>query len=282
MMGKEPNRFLMIQQRLQTILQMKKLTNIWLLLLVPLTGVLAQVPRGWTDQHVVHQQERMVYTQWDRKKFTPSKGFLGLNPLYWLTWAWHPNYPKTDRRPLSGSGPQTLRLGMVLAMQQAAESYKKHTDTIRHVAMSQALRYSSLARDADPLWLLYYRKEFQGLTGAPATDPLAGLSGEVRDYLQTKGLLAWYTEEWEQLRERLAALQAATLERGSRLMAYHRLLTEYRKLQSAWEAKKRYAAKYLSLTKNPDLPGGEQSTQPRFSGHRSDVQIAEEILRKNQ
>ncbi|MDM1050472.1 hypothetical protein HX018_19725, partial [Sphingobacterium hotanense] len=107
-----------------------------LLCLFSITGTMAQNVKRQTDKHIVHQQERMVHKQWDRKKFTPTSGFLGLNYQYWLTWAWHPNYPKTDRRPLSGTGPQTLRMGMVLAMQQTDEAYKKHTDTIRNVAVT--------------------------------------------------------------------------------------------------------------------------------------------------
>ncbi|WP_230383744.1 zincin-like metallopeptidase domain-containing protein [Pedobacter endophyticus] len=50
-----------------------------------------------TDKHITYQQERMVFKQWDAGKFTPKSGFLGLNPEYWITWALHPNYPKTDR-----------------------------------------------------------------------------------------------------------------------------------------------------------------------------------------
>src|SRR3546814_11591006 len=95
--------------------------------------------------------------------FTPKKEFLGLNPAYWLTWAWHPDYPDKDRRPLGPSGMQTHRLALVLAMQQATRYYKLHTDTLARVARSEMVHYSALTSGADPLWLLYYRKELQGL-----------------------------------------------------------------------------------------------------------------------
>src|SRR3546814_9652588 len=110
------------------------------------------------DKHIVHQQERMVYKWLDRDKFTPKKGFLGLNPAYWLTWDWHPDYPDKDRRPLGPSGMQTHRLALVLAMQQATRYYKLHTDTLARVARSEMVHYSALTSGADPLWLLYYRK----------------------------------------------------------------------------------------------------------------------------
>lgn len=252
-----------------------------LLCLFSVTGTMAQNVKRQTDKHIVHQQERMVHKQWDRKKFTPTSGFLGLNPNYWLTWARHPNYPKTDRRPLSGSGPQTLRMGMVLAMQQTDEAYKKHTDTIRNIAVTEALNYSGLVTDADPLWLLYYRKEFGNLTDGTDTDPLAGLSPDVGDYLRNKGLLEWYSEERAELKERLEAARTTTLDRGSRIMAYHRLLAEHRKLLSAWEAKKNYAAKFLLLAQSRDHLQGDSPLLPEFSGGRSDIQIAEDILKRN-
>lgn len=253
-----------------------------LLCLFSITGTMAQNVKRQTDKHIVHQQERMVHKQWDRKKFTPTSGFLGLNYQYWLTWAWHPNYPKTDRRPLSGTGPQTLRMGMVLAMQQTDESYKKHTDTIRNVAVTEALNYSGLVTDADPLWLLYYRKEFGNLIDGTETDPLAGLSPDVGDYLRNKGLLEWYSEERAELKERLEAARTTTLDRGSRIMAYHRLLGEHRKLLSAWEAKKNYAAKFLLLAKNRDRLQSDNPDLPEFATDRSDVQIAEDILKRTQ
>src|SRR3546814_7380321 len=82
------------------------------------------------DKHIVHQQERMVYKGWDRDKFTPKKGFLGLNPAYWLTWAWHPDYPDKDRRPLGPSGMQTHRLALVLAMQQRSEEHTSELQSL--------------------------------------------------------------------------------------------------------------------------------------------------------
>ncbi len=46
--------------------------------LLSLAPGVAQNARRLTDQHIVNQQERMVFKQWDKKKFTPTKGFLGI------------------------------------------------------------------------------------------------------------------------------------------------------------------------------------------------------------
>ena len=80
------------------------------------TVITAKAQKQIRDESIVNQQERMVFKQWDRKKFTPTSGFLGLNPYYWLTWGLHPNYPKTDLRPLAPGGVQSLRLASVTGM----------------------------------------------------------------------------------------------------------------------------------------------------------------------
>ena len=109
------------------------------------------------DQSLRYQEQRMVFQQWDQNKFTPTSGFLGLNPYYWLTWGWfYPNYHKTDLRPLSATGPQTQRLALVGTMNSIDNSYKLQSDTVRNTALSQIANQSGALSDADPLWIVYY------------------------------------------------------------------------------------------------------------------------------
>jgi len=239
---------------------------------------MAQTVKYQTDKHIVHQQERMVFKQWDRKKFTPTKGFLGLNPNYWLTWAWHPNYPRTDLRPLSAAGPQTQRLLLVAAMKNTEEAYKKHADTLRNTAVTEMANYAGAVSAADPLWQLYYRGEFKPLT--EGNDPLQGTDHAVRDYLTRNGVLAWYTEESGALAERLDAARSANMDRGSRIMVYHRMLGECRQLMAMWDAKKQRAELYLGLTKaNSEV---RESGKPiAVATSRTDRQIADDVLSKS-
>ncbi|OYD43632.1 hypothetical protein [Sphingobacterium cellulitidis] len=248
------------------------------LFLLSLVQGRAQTVKYQTDKHIVNQQERMVFKQWDRKKFTPTKGFLGLNPNYWLTWAWHPSYSKTDLRPLSAAGPQSQRLLLVAAMKNTEEAYKKHVDTLRNTALTEMAGYAGAVSAADPLWQLYYRGEFSPLTDG--TDPLQGSTPEIREYLARTGVLDWYREETTALAERLDGARTTDIERGSRIMAYHRLLAEYRSLLSTWEAKKQRAKLYLALSRtNRNV---RESAQP-IAGQpgRSDIQIADDILGKS-
>src|SRR5690606_4436529 len=121
---------------------MKPLVFLLLFLaLLPLEESSAQTIKYQTDQHIINQQQRMVFKQWDKRKFTPTKGFLGLNPNYWITWGLHPNYPKTDHRPLSTAGPQTQRLLLVAAMKNTEVAYSKRTDTLKNLALSETAGY---------------------------------------------------------------------------------------------------------------------------------------------
>lgn len=250
------------------------------LAIVSMLSANAQNVKRQTDKHIVHQQERMVHKQWDRNKFTPKKGFLGLNYQYWLTWGLHPRYPRKDLRPLSTGGPQTLRMALVLAMQQTDKNYRIQADTLRNTAVTEAANYSGAVTSADPLWVIYYRREFSGLIDGPDGGILEGTPRNVADYLRERGVLEWYTLERAELKERLETARSTTLDRGSRILAYHRMLAEYRSLESSWNAKKRNAAGFIALKEGADAihASGRGAVVDRDG--RTDIQIAEDVLTK--
>jgi hypothetical protein len=232
-----------------------------------------------SDQSILYQQQRMVFKQWDQDKFKPSAGFLGLNPLYWLTWAWHREYPKHDLRPLGPAGPQTQRMAFVAAMQNTEQAYKLQADTLRGTAISQAAVYSGLLSDTDPLWLLYYRHQFEPLLHQQDARLLDGLSPKEKDNITSTKVLDWYLQESHALAERLNAARTITLDRGSRILTYQRLLDEYRKLQAGWETKKQNSKQFISLTESSDKLKKRHIPLSARSGTRTDIQIADDILR---
>jgi len=232
-----------------------------------------------TDKHITYQQERMVFKQWDADKFTPKSGFLGLNPEYWITWGLHPNYPKTDLRPLGPLGPQTHRLMLAVAMQRSDNTYKLHADTLRNTAISEALNYSAALGFADPLWQIYYRKEFEELLNQSDTELLSGISLAEQKYLISTGLYDWYKEESHALLERLELARTTSVDRGSRIIAYHRMLAEYRKLRAGWEMKKSRARNYLNIKSAVQKIRDVEMSSPVTA--KSDIQIANDILKKS-
>lgn len=257
---------------------MKKYLLIALLSLLTLAVSAQRIIR---DRHIVNQQERMVFKQWSKSKFTPTSGFLGLNPNYLLTWAWHPDYPKNDLRPLGPVGPQTQRLAFAAAMQNAENAYKLHADTLKNTAVTEAVNYSAIFSTADPLWMLYYRHEFEPLLGQQDDELLSNVPKKERNYLVRTGVYDWYLEESAGIRERLDGAMNTTVDRGSRILAYHRLFLEYRKLNTAWEAKKQYARKFLSLSESAGKMKSREQPIVQSQGYRTDQQIADDILRKS-
>ncbi|HTI58962.1 hypothetical protein [Mucilaginibacter sp.] len=230
------------------------------------------------DQSVRYQEERMVYLQWDQNKFTPKAGFLSLNPYYWLTWGlFHPNYHKTDLRPLSATGPQTQRLALVGAMNSTDNKYKLQSDTVRNTALSEIANQSGLISDADPLWQLYYRNELKPVLNNSMASILAGLSPQVSAKLVSEGLYTWYKNELDMLKERIQAAHTTTMDRGARIIAYHRYLMEYRRLAGVWAIRTSSAQATLNMTAQQQKLQSGQVTISNWTP-QTDIQIANQVL----
>jgi len=229
------------------------------------------------DGAIINQQERMVFKSWDKDKFTPKSGFLGLNPMYWLTWGLHPNYPKTDLRPLGPLGPQTMRIGLLAAMRASEESQKRQSDTLASSALATYSTYSGVVSSLDPLWVLYYRAAFSGLE--TPVSPLAGLDAKSLAYLQQSGMIGWYNQEIASLKERLELAKNSDLERGSRMVLYHRLLLEYRKVKANWEDKKLRSKNYLNNSVQQQKIKDRQI--PISTKANSDIEIVDRILKNS-
>jgi hypothetical protein len=230
------------------------------------------------DKAVVHQDQRMVFQQWDQDKFDPKAGFLSLNPYYWLVWGlFDPNYHKTDLRPLSVTGPQTQRLALVGVMSSTDDQYKLHSDTARTTALSQIAGQSGLLSDADPLWFLYYNRQFQPVLNYSGAGLLGGLSPQVSAKLLSEGTYAWYANELSSLKERLQGARQTDMDRGSRIMAYYRLLKEYQGLAGVWSIRIASAEKDLQMNvqqkalKTGTVNSGNWNPQ-------SDIRIATQVL----
>ena len=230
------------------------------------------------DKAMFYQQERMVYKQWDKKKFEPTSGFLGLNPYYWLTWGLHPNYPDVDRRPLSPWGPQTQRLALVGTMNLTSNAYKLESDTLRNTSLLEISNQSGAVSAADPLWLMYYSKELRPVLEHSMQSVLTPLPMAVRSKVISEGLYEWYNSELNMLKERIEGARSSNMDRGSRILAYHRMLMEYRSLAAAWANRTATAGLNIKSTeKQQQVKSG--LVTPGVWSPASDVEIAKEVIR---
>ncbi|WP_114751973.1 hypothetical protein [Pleomorphovibrio marinus] len=230
---------------------MTKKKTYWLLLpvisLLSLASAQAQTPIR--DRAVIAQQERMVFKQWNQNRFHPLPyRILGIptNPNWYLTWALHPNYPNLDRRPLSPAGEQTQRLGLAAAMKISSDYYKQQADTVKNLAVREMTRISGALSGTDPLYLLYYKNELAPLENIEA-HAFQYSTAQVRDYMQENGAYDWYLEHMKSLEERYGFAKTQDMERGQRILMYHRILLDLRRLQSNWEHKLALSQKMLAF-----------------------------------
>jgi hypothetical protein len=230
------------------------------------------------DQAVENQSQRMVFQQWNQNAFYPKPGFLSLNPYYWLVWGlFDPNYHKTDLRPLSATGPQTQRLALVATLNKTDNTYRVNSDTVRNTALSQIASQSGLLSDADPLWLLYYNQQFQPLLNYSAVSILGPLPPKVSAAVVTDGLYSWYTNALAMLKERLNGARSTDMDRGSRIMAYYRMLKEYQQLAGVWAV--RVSAAQMTLNMQAAQKKVSLSTAPITTWTpNTDVQIANKVI----
>ena len=203
------------------------------------------------DKAIVAQQERMVFKQWDEDQFFPEPNrLLGIptNPLWYATWGLHPNYPDLDRRPLSSQGEQTQRLGLAAAMQISSNHYKQHSDTVRNLANAEVARISGALSDTDPLYQLYYKKELRPLED-PASAAFQGVSPEIVSYMTDHGAYQWYLNNMASLSERYEFAKTLDMERGQRILMYHRIMLEMRDVLKKWQYKLDMSSNMLAFRK---------------------------------
>src|SRR5690554_3055656 len=235
------------------------------------------------DRAIVAQQKRMVYKEWDRNKFYPKPNrILGVptNLLWYMTWALHPNYPKTDRRLLSPQGEQTQRLALAAAMSITSDYYKKEADSVQLASAKELARISGAFSEVDPLYQLYYKKELK---------PLENLGEEVFDdvptvvqaYLRETGVLDWFQQEMSRLAERYQLAKRLDMERGQRILMYHRILQEMRQCLSRWQNQINLSQQVVEF-KSFKNHGPIEAGSPARGKETDDQEVIERIIKNRE
>lgn len=236
------------------------------------------------DRAIVAQQERMVYKEWDRNKFYPKPNrILGVptNLLWYMTWALHPNYPKTDRRPLSPQGEQTQRLALAAAMSITSDYYKKEADSIQLASTRELARISGVFSEVDPLYQLYYKKELKPLENVGEEEAFEDVPSAVQAYLQETGALEWYQEEMGRLAERYQLAKKLDMERGQRILLYHRILQEMRQCLSSWQHQIHLSQQVVEFKRLKSQVSSEAGSPARWKEF-DDQKVIEKIIKKRE
>lgn len=251
-------------------------------------GVFAQVSvKRLNDPAIVAQHKRMVFESWGDWRPYP-KYFLGIqtNFAYATVWGmWAPNINRDykdgeDIRPLKPTGVQNQRFAQLKYEEEEAKKIKAASDTIYKRSVQDFAHWTSVTVDADPLWLLYYKRMLKPITEFPDT-PQNFMQWRLKDeeayqVLNTTGTLKRLQEELDLIKEKYAMSRSMDMPRGKRFMMYHETLLRWRKFVQ--ELRKQNNKTTLLLDYKNILKDHSPSSLPSGWTPASDKQRAKSVI----
>ena len=192
------------------------------------------------DPSIVAQHKRMTFERWGDWRPYP-KYFLGIqtNFAYATVWGmWAPSRNRDykdgpDIRPLKPTGEQNLRFAQLKFQEEEAKKIKAAYDTICKRSVQDFAHWTSATVDADPLWLLYYKRMLKPITQFPDT-PQNFIEWRLKDQqtyetLSTTGTIKRLQEELDLIKEKYSMSRSMDMPRGKRFLMYHETLIKWRK-----------------------------------------------------
>ncbi|MDV3663482.1 hypothetical protein CMU51_05360 [Elizabethkingia anophelis] len=268
--------------------QFRKLIGFSFLFII--MGAFAQVSvKRLNDPAIVAQHKRMVFESWGDWRPYP-KYFLGIqtNFAYATVWGmWAPNINRNykdgeDIRPLKPTGVQNQRFAQLKYEEEEAKKIKAASDTIYKRSVQDFAHWTSVTVDADPLWLLYYRRMLKPITEFPDT-PQNFMEWRLKDQeayqtLNTTGTLKRLQEELDLIKEKYAMSRSMDMPRGKRFIMYHETLLRWRKFVQ--ELRKQNNKTTFLLDYKNILKDHSPSALPSGWTPASDKQRAERIMQQ--
>ncbi|HFI4796577.1 TPA: hypothetical protein ACGQK4_002296 [Elizabethkingia anophelis] len=192
------------------------------------------------DEAIVSQHKRQVFESWgDWRPY--GKYFLGVQTNFAYSTVWGMLSPSRNRdykdgediRPLKANGIEVQRLAQVELQRQEAEKIKINVDTLYKRNMQDLAHWTSLTVDADPLWLLYYKRMLSPLNNFP-DNPQNYTDWRLKDdesyqTLLSIGVIKRLQENLDLLKDKYKISRTVDMPRGKRFLMYHETLIGWRK-----------------------------------------------------
>lgn len=266
-----------------------KKAKLFLLLFIAV-NVFGQVSvKRLNDPAIVAQHKRMTFESWGDWRPYP-KYFLGIQTNFAYATVWGMWAPKINRdykdgddiRPLKPTGEQNLRLAQLKFQEEEAKKIKAASDTIYKRSVQDFAHWTSATVDADPLWLLYYKRMLKPITEFPDT-PQNFTEWRLKDQqiyeaLSTAGTLKRLQEELDLIKDKYSMSRSMDMPRGKRFIMYHETLIRWRKFVQ--ELKKHNDKTTLLLDYKNILKNHLPTTLPTQSTSSSDKQIVQDVMQK--
>ena len=259
------------------------------LLLFIATSASGQSIKKLNDPSIVAQHKRMTFESWGDWRPYP-KYFLGIqtNFAYATVWGmWAPSINRDykngeDIRPLKPNGEQNLRLAQLKLQEEETKKIKAASDTIYKRSIQDFAHWTSATVDADPLWLLYYKRMLKPITEFPNT-PQNFIEWRLKDQqtyetLNTTGTLKRLQEELDLIKEKYAMSRSMDMPRGKRFLMYHETLIKWRNFVQ--ELRKHNNKTTLLLDYKNILKNHLSTTLPTSWNPASDKQIVQSTMQQ--
>lgn len=263
-----------------------QLIRLQLLLVAAVVSAQLSVKR-LNDPAIVAQHKRMVFESWGDWRPYP-KYFLGVQTNFAYATVWGMWAPKINRdykdgddiRPLKPTGVQNQRFAEVKYEEEEAKKIKAASDTIYKRSVQDFAHWTSATVDADPLWLLYYKRMLKPITEFPDI-PQNFIEWRLKDQqtyetLNSIGTLKRLQQELDLIKEKYAMSRSVDMPRGKRFLMYHETLLRWRKFVQ--ELRKHNNKTTLLLDYKNILKNHSPYALPTAWSPSSDGQVVQNIM----
>lgn len=238
------------------------------------------------DEAIVSQHKRQVFESWgDWRPY--GKYFLGVQTNFAYSTVWGMLSPSRNRdykdgediRPLKANGIEVQRLAQVELQRQEAEKIKINVDTLYKRNMQDLAHWTSLTVDADPLWLLYYKRMLSPLNNFP-DNPQNYTDWRLKDdesyqTLLSIGVIKRLQENLDLLKDKYKISRTLDMPRGKRFLMYHETLIGWRKFLYELNGFNNKTNLVLDYKKMLDK---FRNTNKEIALHRDDKEIVASVM----
>lgn len=238
------------------------------------------------DEAIVSQHKRQVFESWgDWRPY--GKYFLGVQTNFAYSTVWGMLSPSRNRdykdgediRPLKANGIEVQRLAQLELQRQEAEKIKINVDTLYKRNMQDLAHWTSLTVDADPLWLLYYKRMLSPLNNFP-DNPQNYTDWRLKDdesyqTLLSMGVIKRLQENLDLLKDKYKISRTVDMPRGKRFLMYHETLIGWRKFLYELNGFNNKTNLVLDYKKMLDK---FRNTNKEIALHRDDKEIVASVM----
>ena len=212
------------------------------------------------DPSIVAHNKRMVFESWGDFRPYP-KYTLGIqtNFAYATVWGWlspsiNQNYKNgADIRPLKPTGLEVQRFAELEFQRSEAEKIKLQVDTLYIRNVQDFAHWTSATVEADPLWILYYKKMLKPLKDFPE-NPQNFIQWQLKDdktyqNMLMNGGITQLEKELNLLKDKYKNSRTLDMPRGKRFLMYHETLIAWRNFKDQLRAFDRKNSLFLDYKK---------------------------------